>query len=166
MEEAWLPIAGFEASHEVSNFGHVRTTARREHILAPKVGRGYYRAVLTVKGTQHVRLIHRLVAEMFLGPAPSDRHQVNHIDGDKLNNRADNLEWCTASENGKHAYRVGLSVSRKGSQHGRAKLNEEQIAEIRSLRGIVPHRVLAARFGVQQTHISRIMRGVRWAHVG
>lgn len=63
--------------------------------------------------------IHRLVAENFLGPKPSDEHVINHIDGNKQNNDVSNLEWTTVAGNTQHAYRTGLAGGRKhGSYKG------------------------------------------------
>lgn len=164
--ESWRPVLGFEGAYEVSDAGYVRSIKREPIILAPRYDRvGYIKAALFKGGKYYPRLVHRLVAEAFLGPAPSERHEINHIDGDKTNNRVGNLEWVTRSENGKHAYRNGLSVSRKGSQHGMSKLTEDQVREIRRLGGTMTQREIAARFEVNQPQIYRILSGKRWAHL-
>lgn len=163
---SWRPVLGFEGHYEVSDTGYIRSIKRETIILAPRYDRsGYIKAALFKDGKYHPTLVHRLVAEAFLGQAPSERHQINHVDGDKTNNRADNLEWCTASESGNHAYRTGLSVSRKGSLHGRSKLTEAQVQEIRGLDGALTQRQIAARFDVTQQQVSRIMTGKRWGHL-
>lgn len=163
---AWRPVLGFEGDYEVSNGGYVRSIKREPITLAPRYDHcGYVRAALYKDRKYHSALVHRLVAVAFIGPAPSESHQINHIDGDKTNNRADNLEWCTASENGTHAYRNGLSVPRKGSQHGRSKLTEDQVREIRRLGGTMTQREIAAHFSVNQPQIHRILSGKRWAHL-
>ena len=68
---------------------------------------GYRIVTLSKKGTHHKKYIHRLVAEAFISN-PYNKKYVNHIDGNKQNNRIDNLEWCTASENNLHAFKTGL----------------------------------------------------------
>lgn len=69
---------------------------------------GYYRASLWKKGRGKNVSVHRLVALAFI-PNPHNYPMINHIDGNKLNNNVSNLEWCTASMNGKHAFKMGLS---------------------------------------------------------
>jgi hypothetical protein len=110
--EIWKPIAGYERLYEVSNFGNVRRIFRYGkrwvHTCKQKLTKDGYRESTLVKDNNPkcVRT-HRLVAAAFC-ENPHNKNEVNHIDGNKLNNRADNLEWCTSSENQKHAYKIGL----------------------------------------------------------
>lgn len=105
--EDWRAAVGFEGLYEVSNFGKVR------HKNGLEIGGGInsygYRAYSLFKdGKRYTGKGHRLVAEAFI-PNPCGKRNVNHKDGDKDNNSADNLEWATHGENGKHA-RQQLSV--------------------------------------------------------
>lgn len=68
---------------------------------------GYERVSLWIDGKQYKESIHRLVAQVFI-PNPDNKPQVNHIDGNKLNNNVSNLEWCTREENMQHAYKNNL----------------------------------------------------------
>lgn len=92
--------------YSISNFGDVcnNETGR---ILKPCLVNGYLQVTLCDRNGHHKYLVHRLVAMTFLDN-PYAYPQVNHIDGNKTNNCVDNLEWCTGSENMKHAYRTGL----------------------------------------------------------
>jgi hypothetical protein len=107
-EEVWLPIPGFEHRGDVSNLGRIRSSRGviRKTVLS---NNGYIRVGLKAvdaKNTNYVT-VHRLVALAFCdGQQPG--YQVNHIDGDKKNNAASNLEWCSASQNTLHAFRLGL----------------------------------------------------------
>jgi hypothetical protein len=104
--EVWKPVEGFEEYYAVSNLGNVRNTVTEVAIVGDKNNMGYRR--VTFYYGQRVRVfVHRLVAKHFCdGYAPD--LVVNHIDGNKGNNRADNLEWVTRSENDKHAVALGL----------------------------------------------------------
>jgi len=110
--------------------------------------------------------VHILVARLFIGvPMGCGQDaEPNHLDGDKSNNHADNLEWTNRSGNIQHAYDMGLSKS--GEQHPYAKLTEEEVRQIRSLRmqGISQSQ-LASRFGVSQSRISFIEHRKSWRKV-
>ena len=87
------------ASRRVSNLGHV-ITAGGIYTEGTERPDGY--RVASVRGKKHY--VHRLVAQAFLEPPPSEKHtEVNHIDGDRANNRPDNLKWVTPSERIRHA---------------------------------------------------------------
>ena len=125
--EIWKPIKDFEGLYEVSNYGRVKALEKEiefktknqfcefstkyktfEKILKPiKHSNGYYVISLSYLGVKKIKAIHRLVAEAFI-ENPLNKPQVNHKDGNKGNNNADNLEWVTQSENTRHAYTTGL----------------------------------------------------------
>lgn len=112
MQEVWKPIPGYEGFYEVSNVGNVRRIpgfhCKTYKILKPKITHdGYHETALCKNHKYKYIRTHRLVAMVFC-EKPEGKTEVNHIDGDKLNNCAENLEWVTSSENQKHAYRLGL----------------------------------------------------------
>lgn len=132
----WRPIEGYEGLYEVSNKGRVRSLNYR-HTGEAKILRlcknkdGYLCVHLSKNGTRYAKQVHRLVASAFI-PNIGDKPQVNHIDGDKTNNKVDNLEWVTGKENMQHAWNTGLSKmtedrkkkvseANKGSKHPQAK---------------------------------------------
>ncbi len=130
------------------------------------VGNSGYPTVRLCKGNKYTSfMIHRLVAKAFV-PNPESKPEVNHKDGNKTNNSADNLEWVTTKENKRHACDAGLFDNR-GSKNGCAKLSEEQVIEIRRLYATKAYRQqdLGDRFGVSQTMIGGIVRRVCWKHV-
>lgn len=98
-------IEGFEGLYQISSNGKViSANGIRETEISKN---GYERITLWKKGKGKHYSIHRLVAMAFI-PNPNNYEFVNHIDGNKLNNRAENLEWCNLSQNVQHAYRTGL----------------------------------------------------------
>lgn len=112
--ERWLPIVGFEGHYEVSSHGRVKSIDKQPtdrvytgKVLIPSLDKqtGYLGVRLCLNGRRHSRRVHRLVAEAFIDEADGKLH-VNHIDGDKLNNSAENLEWVTPYENIRHAIDV------------------------------------------------------------
>jgi len=123
--EVWKPIAGFEGLYEVSNLGQVKSLERLritkgggitkvcERILKQTLNKfGYCKVTLTKAGKHHFFVAHRLVAMAFI-PNPEIKPEINHKDGNKQNNCVDNLEWCTPTENKRHAYATGLN----GGEH-------------------------------------------------
>jgi hypothetical protein len=105
MNEEWKPIENYEDLYWVSNFGNVKSK-RKDKKLSINLD-GYYVVNLCKNGKIKTFTVHRLVAQAFV-PNPKNKPFVNHIDGDKLNNYYKNLEWCTQSENMKHASMLGL----------------------------------------------------------
>jgi len=119
MNEIWYPCAGYETHYEVSNLGNVRSIERmvnnRLHnglkkspaklLKQGKSKSGYFIVSFCVDGFKSNQTVHRLVARAFISNE-SNKPQVNHKDGNKLNNHIDNLEWMTASENGLHSFKV------------------------------------------------------------
>lgn len=131
MKEIWRDIVGYEGLYQVSNLGRVRSLDRKhemyqhkkkqlvERKIKGKIIRinkrvnGYLFVVLYKNGEGKSKNVHRLIAEAFI-PNPNNLPQVNHKDGNKCNNTIENLEWCTASYNVKHAFDNGLKfVSEK-----------------------------------------------------
>lgn len=98
--EEWKPVVGYEGLYEVSSLGRVRS---RQGLLRQSLANRYPSVHLSRDGKQATHRVHRLVASAFI-PNPDGRETVNHIDGDRTNNAALNLEWVTTSENVRHAH--------------------------------------------------------------
>lgn len=108
--EEWRDVVGYEEKYEVSNCGNVRSFKTKILLNPPLTPKGYVRVSLYNKKSKNY-LVHRLVAEAFI-PNPDNKPFINHIDGNKENNRISNLEWTTSSENLIHAYENGLRKSK------------------------------------------------------
>ncbi len=167
MIEEWKTIEGFE-DYQVSNFGRVKSLKRnKERIL--KFGnnnQGYLYVELYKNGKSKILRIHRLILKTFKPIFNSDNLECNHIDGNKLNNYADNLEWSTRSENELHAYRIGLknSEGENGSGH---KLSNKEITEIRNLlreQNLI-QREIAKIFNICQETVSMINSRRKWKYI-
>ena len=110
MKEIWKDIKGYEGSYKISNYGRVMCLDARHYgkIKRPQIDKdGYEKVWLSRNSKKKPFFIHRLVALHFIDN-PEQKPVVNHKDGNKRNNRLDNLEWCTHSENDKHAFKIGL----------------------------------------------------------
>lgn len=104
-EEIWKPIPGYEKLYEVSNFGNVRNN--RKQLSFYRINSGYLALKLSKDNVRSSPLVHRLVAIAFI-PNPDNLPEVNHKDGNKLNNHVDNLEWTSSKTNKQHALAAGL----------------------------------------------------------
>ncbi len=161
--EEWREIPGTE--YEVSSEGRVASRKRvRRKMLKPLLrGFGYFSARLYVDAEAHFFLIHRLVAEAFLGPRPTPRHEVNHIDGIRANNHVGNLEWVTRSENLRHRYRVLKHGAPRGEASGVSKVTEVEVREIRTRRAAGERRKsVAADYRISTSNVDAIFSGKTW----
>lgn len=133
--------------------------------LKPFMGRGGYLKVCLKDGSKKRWVyVHRLVCETWLDN-PLSKKEINHKDGNKLNNAYDNLEWVTKSENGLHAFKNKLNVPAVGEKSGNHKLTENDIINIRLSKGKKTVKELSKIFGVNPSHICNIQNNRFWKHV-
>lgn len=128
-------------------------------------GRGYRSTLLTYNG-KHINIrIHRLVAENFVDN-PMGYSEVNHIDGNKDNNHANNLEWCTRSENIQHAYDNGLRKIPSGENNPRCKVSEEVIHKVcKDILNGMRTAHIAKKYGIAWHIVDKVRRKENWKTV-
>ena len=177
MTEVWIPVKGYEGLYEVSNLGEVKslpkisgTCMRQEKILSKnRLSKdGYIRVALAKNGKPHEFKVHKIVAEHFV-PNLQNKETVNHIDGNKLNNRIDNLEWADRHEQLIHAYKLELKKPMRGRLSCNAKLSEDDVRYIRKHYkrnstefGTV---ALSKKFGVTDRVIGLVVNGKSYRNV-
>ena len=108
MKEIWKNISGYDGLYQISNFGRIKNSKGNIKI-SQKQNSGYLIVHLYKDGKRKALLVHRIVAETFLTNS-NHKKEVNHINGDKNNNRVDNLEWVTPKENQRHSRKILLRV--------------------------------------------------------
>ena len=122
-KETWKPVMGFEGAYEVSDLGNIRSLNNlgATPMKPTRNNLGYMKIILWKGGTPTYRTIHRLVAEAFL-PNPQKLPQINHKNEDKVDNRVENLEWCTAKYNANYGTRSCRIKEALTDKYGRAVL--------------------------------------------
>lgn len=166
MIEIWRNIEGYDGDYQVSNFGRVRSFYKGGRILKPSFSScGYLHVDLCRGDKPKTCMIHRLVAQAFVDN-PDGKPQVNHINGIKTDNRVENLEWVTPSENSRHAVATGLQSALQGEDSPNAKLTNEQVRYVRENPDNLSGRELARRFNVNPQTISLIQRGKIYQNAG
>lgn len=173
--EQWKVVKGFEKRYLISNYGKLVSIDGRikgYNLLKPVKGYGGYLLSTLRKVDEdgkwvkkHQR-VHTLVAEHFLIKPQIKKPEVNHIDGNKLNNKVSNLEWTTHKENIRHAIRIGL-MDNKGEKHPFHKLTKEQVVFCRNNYKRYSKewgsQSLADMFGISRRNMSDIINGVTWS---
>ncbi len=170
VNEIFLPIPDYEGYYEISNTGKVRSNLRidckgrlrksqKRKTAIDKFG--YEKLCLSMAKKNKNFFIHRLVAMAFL-PNPNNYLEINHIDGNKLNNNSINIEWCSSSQNAKHSRKIGLHPEIAETHKFASLRNNEAIAIFKSE---LSYKILSEIFNTSQMNISRIKTGKTWSSV-
>ena len=168
--EIWKNIEGYDGRYQVSNMGRIKSFCKSKvKILRLRVGnRNYFEVILYMgKSSKNIK-VHSIVAKNFI-PNPENKPMVNHKDGNKLNNRVDNLEWSTYSENQLHAFQIGLIKTKKGTESNCAKLSKEIVIYIREHYKCRDKefggKALSKKFGVSENTIKNVVDRKRYANI-
>lgn len=174
MKEIWKEIENSNGAYEISSFGRIRSFYKRVALLSfidkniiPKIlspvkwNSGYLSIILRINGKSIGRSIHRLVAVAFLGKPSSSYLQVSHNDGNRLNNRMDNLSWLSAKEN--HSLKKEHGTLMHGDNHYRSKLSFKKVSKIRELfKKGDSVKSLSEKFDVRTGNIYKVINNKSW----
>ena len=159
--EVWKDVVGFEGLYKVSDKGNVRSVARKDSIGRKCGGRmlkpgydkdGYLRVNLYKNGKQKTRFIHRLVAGAFI-PNPNGYSEINHRDENKVNNYANNLEWCTREHNVNHGTLIERSAQARSKKVKATNIETNEVITFNST-------VEAGRKGYDRGGVAKACRGI------
>jgi len=167
--EIWV-VSYFNPIYHVSNLGRLKIFCKdlNRSKTYPRIGKvyknrfGYYwSGLIDTDKNKKTWLTHRLVAVHFV-PNIDNKPQVNHKNGIKTDNRAENLEWVTPLENTRHSNQTGL-VNIRGERNPSSKLTKKQVIEIFSSK--TPSKIICTLYGVSSTVIRQIRTGFIWSSV-
>jgi 2-oxoglutarate dehydrogenase complex dehydrogenase (E1) component-like enzyme len=153
--EEWRSVKGYEELYKVSNLGQVRNPSG--HVLSTHPNKkGYLRVSLYRNNRQSNPFVHKIVAEAFLREKLTESHQINHKNSVKTDNRSENLEWVTISENIRHA---------RNSGHTCAKLDPMDVESIRTLNDFGFGKIaISEMFGVNRKTIYNVLNDRIWTY--
>lgn len=174
MEEIWKDIEGFEGLYQVSSYGRIKSLSRsinsrnnkprisKDKILKPITLNNGYQSIFL--GRKYPKLIHRLVAKAFL---KNEKETVNHKNGIKSDNRVENLEWATHTENMRHAFKNLLNVPLKGEKRYNSKLTDNEVIEILQLNSMygLKQNIVAREYEISTGLVCDIINRKVWKHI-
>lgn len=178
--EIWKDVKDYEGSYQVSNLGRIKSLDRMvmystgfprlhkgKYVAKTPDKDGYFKVCLCnpLLNEKHF-FVHRLVATAFI-PNPSNKPVTNHLNGVKTDNRVENLEWATISENTQHSFDNKLQVAPKGSESKCSKLLDCQVLKIRYLyeTGNYTRKLLGEMFNISSSNILVIVNKKSWKHI-
>ena len=174
--EKWKDIAGYEGVYQISDLGRLKALPiriwfgnrwyqKKMKFIGSRTSNKfpYLYATLVRNGEHKKYLVHRLVLEAFIGECPEGM-EARHLNGDAQDNRLENLCWGTGKQNAEDRRRHG--TANVGERNGQARFSEELVGHLRSGRASgLSQAQLSRRYGVSQSHISKILSGKRRTYI-
>lgn len=166
-------IKGYEGIYKASKEGKIFSCPKdkgrwkKSRFLKPwLIGNGYEMVMLYKNGKAKKFLVHRLIAQTFI-PNKNNQPEVDHKNGNRLDNRSCNLEWVSSHKNKLRAWDLHLYDNLVGSKHHLSKLNESDIAQIREMVNVqgITQKKISEQFNVSPMTISLIISRKTWKHV-
>lgn len=167
--EEWRPVVGYEGYYSVSSLGNVRRDKPYKatvdgKILRPSAANGYLFVSLSKASSSKCQRIHTLVCAAFIGERPEGK-VINHKNGIKTDNRIENLEYCTLSENMRHAHSIGL-LHQKGADNNNSRLTHEDAIKVKTMfKNGMKDREVSDATGFNKNTLRGIRKGVYWKHI-
>jgi len=162
-EEVWKDIP-YCKEYQVSNKGNVKSfKGKNPRILKACPNSAGYPSVSICSNGVKKQTVHRLMMISFYGE--SELPHINHINGVKTDNRLENLEYCSAKENIRHALKMGLTVRPVGEAHGQSKLSSEDVFIIRTEMKNHSLKEVCEAFNISSGNASKIRNNKIWKHI-
>jgi hypothetical protein len=176
MEEIWKDVVGYEGYYQVSNFGRIKSVDRivnhisgrkrvKGLIMTPKnAGCGYLKVDLSKNNKYKAEYVHRLVLKHFKGEDKL-KPEVNHKNGNKTDNRLDNLEWVDSSENKNHAILTGLRKIQMGQYASASKISDIDAYMIKYNLDFIVNKKVAEIYNIDVQIVRSIRANRTWKHI-
>ena len=158
MSIIWKPLKNFESTHLISNLGNVKCISTNKLLNILKHSRGYNAININVNKTKNHLLLHRLLAINFIDN-PNNYTQVNHINGIKTDNRLENLEWITPSNNMKHAFKTGLNKQTNFQKEVLRQRVSKKVINIETNEIFQSVKIASEKYNIHPSTLAQMLRG-------